>query len=331
VAGARGCGDRETACVAERTQSAGRRAAADYLRQLLLKPGVYRRSWEQYVVRARPQAINQLAVAEVLARHLAATGGHAGPVQPHQLKDTVSRALSGQLLSRPALGMFIDAFGFTADEADRLWRLWSGAATIRVLSGSRAVPMQAEQELLLALGPRRHQSVTRHDHVYVDAEGRLGTVNSLQVIEATVAGVDRIPFLYDTSALTLDLGEGCAGIASDLRQIGADLYATEILLARTLGLGETLTLKYITTFAAGDPQDRFNREYRRAVVGQLENFDLRIQFHPDKLPAELWWATWEAVDGAVVHQQLVVLDSQHAAERYLRTVQRAVVGFYWRW
>ena len=243
----------------------------------------------------------------------------------------MSRALSGQLLSRPALGMFIDAFGFTPDEADRLWRLWSGAATIRVLSGSRAVPMQAEQELLQALGPRRHQSVTRHDHVYVGADGRLGRVRSLQVIEATEAGVDRIPFLYDTSSLTLDLGEGCAGIASDLRQIGPDLYATEILLARTLGLGETLTLEYTTTFAAGDPQDRFNREYRRAVVAQLENFDLRIQFHPDKLPASLWWATWEGVDGAIVSQQLVALDSQHAAQRYLRSVQRAVVGFYWRW
>ncbi len=321
--------------MAERTQSAGRRAAADYLRQLLLKPGAYRRSWEQHVVRARPGAINQLAVAEVLARHLSAKPakpGHAGPVLPHQLKDTVSRALSGQLLSRPALGMFIDAFGFTPDEADRLWRLWSGAATIRVLSGSRAVPMQAEQDLLRALGPRRHQTVTLHDHVYVGADGRIGRVRSLRVIEATQADVDRIPFLYDTNSLTLELGQGCAGMAGELRRVGPDVYATEILLARTLGLGETLTVEYTTTFGSvGDPQDRFNREYRRAVVDQLENLDLRIQFHPDKLPSGLWWATWEGVDGDVVGRQQVALDSQHAAQRYLRTVQRAVVGFYWRW
>jgi len=285
------------------------------------------------VVRARSGAINQLAVAEVLARHLSAkAGADAGPVLPYQLKDTVSRALSGQLLSRPALGMFIDAFGFTPDEADRLWRLWSGAATIRVLSGSHAVPMQAEQELLQVLGPRRHQTVTLHDHVYLGTDGRIDRVRSLRVIEATEAGVDRIPFLYDTSSLTLDLGEGCAGIASDLRRIGPDLYAAEILLTRKLGLGETLMVEYTTTFGpAGDPQDKINREYRRAVVAQLENLDLRIQFHPDKLPSQLWWATWEGVDGAVVDQQQVPLDSQYAAQHYLRSVQRAVVGFYWRW
>jgi hypothetical protein len=319
--------------VAERTQSAGRRAASDYLRQLLLKPGTYRQSWEQHVVRARSGAINQLAVAEVLARHLSGrSGGSNGSVLSHQLKDTVSRALSGQLLSRPSLGLFIDAFGFNGDEADRLWRLWSGAATIRVLSGSRAVPMQAEQELRQALGPRRHQTLTLHDHAYVEASGHIGKVRSLQVIEATQAGVDRLPFLYDTNSLTLELGQGCAGLAGELRQVGPDVYATEILLTRTLGLGETLTMEYTTTFAgAGDPQDKSRREYRRAVVAQLENLDLRIQFDEDKLPAELWWATWEGVDGEVVAQQQVALDSQNAAQRYLRTVQRAVVGFYWRW
>jgi hypothetical protein len=319
--------------VAERTQSAGRRAAADYLRQLLLKPGIYRRSWEQHVVRARPGAINQLAVAEVLARHMSArSGASAGPVQPHQLKDTVSRALSGQLLSRPALGMFIDAFGFSPDEADRLWRLWSGAATIRVLSGSRAVPMQAEQDLLEALGPRRHHTVTLHDHVYVGADGRIGEVRSLRVIEATQSGVDRIPYLYDTSSLTLEVGQGCAGVAGELRRIGPNVFATEILLARTLALGETLTVEYTTSFGpASDPRDRFNREYRRAVVDQLENLDMRIQFDPARLPADLWWTTWEGVDGAVVGQQQVALDSQHAAQHYLRTVQRAVVGFHWHW
>ena len=45
-------------------------AASDYLQQLLLKPGGYRQSWEQYVSRERRGTINQLAVAEVIARHL---------------------------------------------------------------------------------------------------------------------------------------------------------------------------------------------------------------------------------------------------------------------
>ncbi|MFY9773018.1 MAG: hypothetical protein WAK28_00410, partial [Trebonia sp.] len=47
-----------------------RQAAAEYLRELLLRPGRPRRTWEQYAERTRHGQVNQLAVAEVLARHL---------------------------------------------------------------------------------------------------------------------------------------------------------------------------------------------------------------------------------------------------------------------
>jgi hypothetical protein len=314
-------------------QAAGRRAASDYLRQLLLKPGGYRQAWEKHVIRARHGSINQLAVAEVLARHVSGTrGGQAAGVLPRQLKDTVSRALSGRLLSRQVLGLFIDAFGFTDDEVDRLWRLWNGSATISVLSGSRAVPLEAEQDLRQVLGPRRHQSVTLHDHLTVGADGRMARSRTLQVIEAVEAGVDRIPYLYDTSSLTVEVGQGCVGLSGELRQIGPDLFATDILLARTLGLGDTITMEYSTTFRyPGDPDDPHERQYRRAVLGRLENFDMRIEFHPDRLPAQLWWATWDGVDGDVLTQEPASLDSQYAAQRFMRSLQRTCVGFYWTW
>src|SRR5579859_3709474 len=47
-----------------------RQAAAEYLHELLLRPGRTRRTWEQYAERTRLGQVNQLAVAEVLARHL---------------------------------------------------------------------------------------------------------------------------------------------------------------------------------------------------------------------------------------------------------------------
>jgi hypothetical protein len=314
-------------------QSPGRRAASDYLRQLLLKPGDYRRRWEQHVVRARHDSINQLAVAEVLARHLsAAPGGEAAGILPYQLKDTVSRALSGRLLSKPALRMFIDAFGFTDDEAHRLWRLWNGAATITVLSGSRAVPLQAEQDLREVLGPRRHQTLTMHDHGYVGADGRLARAKTLQVIEATEPGTDRIPYVYDTSSLTVEVGQGCAGLSGELRQIGDDVFCTELLLAKKLDFGETITIEYATTYRyPGDPDDVHERQYRRGVIADLENLDLRIEFHPARLPSRLWWATWDGVDGDVLSEQEAVLDSQYSAQRYLRSLKRSVVGFHWDW
>jgi hypothetical protein len=328
-------------------QSAGRRAASDYLRQLLLKPGSYRQSWERHVVRARQGTINQLAVAEVLARHAsvratgqAANGSSAGgdlangeraPISPHQLKDTVARALSGRLLSRPALELFIEAFGFTADEAERLRKLWGGSAAVRVLSGSRAVPPESEQTIQQALGPRRHQTLTMHDHIYVGPDGRIARARTIQVIEAIVAGTDRIPYLYDTSSLTVEVGQGCAGLSGDLRKLGDEVFATWILLARPLALGETTTVEYATTFRfAEDSHEQPEREYRRGVLASLENYDLRIEFHPDWLPTGIWWTTWDGVDGPMLTQERVTLDSLHAAQRYLRSVQRTVVGFHWQ-
>ena len=203
---------------------------------------------------------------------------------------------------------------------------------IRVLSGSHAVPRQSELTIHQALGPRRHQTLTMHDHVHVDADGRIERVRTMQVIEATTADTDRVPYLYDTSSLTVEVGEGCVGLSGQLRQLSEGVFATEILLARSLGLGETTTIEYATTFRfPGKLADPREREYRRGVLASLENYDLRVEFHPDRLPAAVWWVTWDGVDGPMLTEDRVVLDSLHAAQRYLRSLQRTVVGFRWQW
>jgi hypothetical protein len=198
--------------VTEPPSAAGRRAAARYLVELLLRPGRYRRLWEKYAERTRPGDINQLAVAETLAHHLwnFPRSPSDADVLPRQLKDTVARALTGRLLSRSTLSLFIDAFGFSDDEALRLWRLWQGSGAISVLSGPGAMPPDKMAEVAAALGPRKHQTVSLHDHVYVGADGRLARARTLQVVEAVADGLDRIPYLYDTSVLTLEVGQGCA-------------------------------------------------------------------------------------------------------------------------
>jgi hypothetical protein len=311
----------------------GRGVAASYLRQLLLRPGGYRRRWEQHVVRARRGDINQLAVAEVLARHLWCYPRRPGDAEvlPRQLKDSVSRALSGKLLSRPLLSLFIEAFAVSGSEAERLWRMYEGSSSVAVLHGSRAVSPQAESDLRAALGPRRHQTVALHDHAEIGADRLLVRTRTMQVIEATVAGTGQIPYLYDTSALTLDVGQGCRGISRDLYQVG-DVFATNILLTRELAAGETTTLEYWTTYQyPPEPLTPQHCEYRRGVMASVENADIRVQFHPGALPAKVWWATWDGVDGAVTAQEEASLDVQHSAHRYLRSIERTVVGFHWSW
>jgi hypothetical protein len=312
----------------------GRRSAAKYLRALLAQQGPYRRQWEQHVVRARSTEVTQLAVAEVLARYLWTHPRVAGDEDalPRQLKDTVARALSGSLLSRPTLALFIDAFAISDSDADRLWRLWEGSGRISVLSGPRAMQANTKGELRSALGPRRHQTVSLHDHVYVGSDGRIARTRTLQVIESIADGLDRIPYLYDTSALTLEVGQGCGDVSDDLRQISENVYATTIPLARELAAGETISLEYVTTYRyPGNLDDPHEREFRRAVMRRLENFDLRVEFHPDKLPARVWWAVWDGVEGPIVERELVSLGGQHEVQRYLRSVEDSVVGFRWSW
>jgi len=313
---------------------AGRRAAARYLHALLAQQGPYRRLWEQHVVRARSSEITQFAVAEVLARYLwnhpRVTGD--ADVLPRQLKDTVARALSGTLLSRPTLSLFIEAFGISGADADRLWRLWEGSGRISVLSGPRAMKADTEGDLRSALGPRRHQTVSLHDHVYVGSDGRIARTRTLQVVEAVTDGLDRIPYIYDTSALTLEVGHGCGDVSGELKQISENVYATTIPLARELSAGETISLEYVTTYRyPGNLDDPHEREFRRAVMRRLENFDMRVVFHPDMLPAQMWWAVWDGIDGPVVEREPVSLSGQHEVQRYLRSVEKSVVGFRWSW
>ena len=45
----------------------------------------------------------------------------------------------------------------------------------------------------------------------------------------------------------------------------------------------------------------------------------------------VWWAIWAGVDGPVAEQEQVTLDSQHSAHRYLRSLEKVVVGFRWSW
>ena len=178
----------ETSRRTDQVLSACRQAAADYVRELLLRQGRYRAQWEQFAERVRPGRINHLAVAEVLAQHLWNSPRESGDadVLPRQLKDTVGRALSGRLLSRATLALFIEAFGLSGQEEDRLWRLWGGSGRISVLSGPRAMAPGHAAEVVTALGPRKHQTLSLHDHHQVGRHGLPTRTRTLQVIESIV-------------------------------------------------------------------------------------------------------------------------------------------------
>jgi len=308
-----------------------RQTAAEYLCELLLRPGRLRRTWEQYAERTRQGQVNQLAVAEVLARHLWQHPRRRGDgdLLPRQLKDTAARALSGRLLSRATLELFIDAFALPDAEQDQLWRLWEGSPRVRMLSGTRAIRPDTAERVAALLGPAGHQTVSLHDHAFVRADGRIGGVRTIQVIEALRDGLDSIPYIYDTSALTLRVGHGCEAPRGPGSQVRNGPYVLRIPLARTLAEGETLSLEYATTFHYRGEITAQERQYRRAVMRRVDNIDLRVEFDPEYVPSAIWWAVWDGVDGGVIEQHRVQPDSQNSVQRYLRLVERTVAGFYW--
>jgi hypothetical protein len=308
-----------------------RQAAAEYLRELLLRPGRPRRTWERYAERTRHGQINQLAVAEVLARHLwwHPRRSGDGDLLPRQLKDTTARALSGRLLSRATLELFIDAFALPEAEQDQLWRLWEGSPRVRMLTGTRAIHPDTRDKVAALLGPPGHQTVSLHDHASVRADGRVGGVRTIQVIEALRDGLDSIPYMYNTSALTLRVGHGCEAPVGPGRQLEDGPYVLRIPLARTLSAGETLSLEYATTFQYRGEMTGDQCQYRRAVMRRVDNVDLRVEFDPEHVPPAIWWAVWDGMDGGITEQHRVQPDSQNSVHRYLRLVEKTVVGFYW--
>jgi hypothetical protein len=308
-----------------------RQAAAEYLRELLLRPGRPRRTWEQYAERTRKGQVNQLAVSEVLARHLWRHPRRSGDgdLLPRQLKDTAARALSGRLLSRTTLELFMDAFALPDAEQDQLWRLWEGSPRVRMLTGTHAMRPDTADKMAALLGPPGHQTVSLHDHAFVRADGHVGGVRTIQVIEAIRDGLASIPYIYDTSALTLRVGHGCEPPVGRGSQVKDGPYVLRIPLTKTLSAGETLSLEYATTFQYRDETTGGPRQYRRAVMRRVDNIDLRVEFDPEYVPPTIWWAVWDGMDGDVIEQHRVQPDSQNSVHRYLRLVEKTVVGFYW--
>jgi hypothetical protein len=304
----------------------GVQAAAAYIRELLLRPGRYRRKWEQYAERSRAGQVNQLAVAEVLAHHLWQHPRAKGDqdVLPRQLKDTASRALSGKLLSKATLVLFMDAFGLGPLEREQLLKLWEGSAHVRVLSGPRAI----RDDKASMLGSRRTKTLSLHDHHYLGPDGMPVKHRVIHVIEALADDVDRIPIRADTNAITIEVGQGFSGLAGPVYQPIAELFVVDSLLAKPLAAGETATLEYWMGFHYGQAPPP---EFRRVVQFFVENLDIRVEFHPDKLPAKVEWAVWDGLDGPIVEREPVALDSQFAVHRYLRLAEKTAVGFHWDW
>ncbi len=238
-----------------------------------------------------------------------------------QLKDTASRALSGKLLSKATLSLFTDAFGFDVFERERLIKLWEGSAHVRVLSGPRAI----REDQASALGPPQVKTLALH-RSSLPGPGRAAAAAPGHPRHRSPGQRCRPAYRADTNALTIEVGQGFSGLAGPVYQPTAELFVVDMLLAKPLAAGETATLEY----SASLRYQHAPPEFRRIVQSFVENLDIRVEFHPGKLPGSVIWAVWDGMDGPIIERENVALDSQFAVHRYLRLAE-AAVGFHWDW
>ena len=106
----------------------GARAAGELLSRLLSEDARYRKVWERFALRSGPQ-LSEAAVCRALASHLWDAGERpeSDHTLPRRLRDLVSRALSGRVLTRRTVMWFVEAFAMRAADRDHLLRLLNSA------------------------------------------------------------------------------------------------------------------------------------------------------------------------------------------------------------
>jgi hypothetical protein len=66
---------------------------------------------------------------------------------------------------------------------------------------------------------------------------------------------------------------------------------------------------------------------------RVERLEMRVEFSPERLPAELYWGVWAGFGpGARLRAaERVALDDEHSAHRFIDAVENSTVGFTWTW
>lgn len=276
----------------------------------LLERDEHRQLWLPYAGRRRGP-ISQAAVAQVLANYLweAGLADEHNTSLPRRLKDRVGRALRGEALSAETLGWLTHAFDFDEDDAEGLWALLGEA-----------------QEEATGMSRSAHRTVSLHEYHYLGPDGLPERHQTIQLIKSLIPELTSYLYVFDTDELEVEVERG--GTASRVRPRDDGFYEVEIQFHRPLSKGKVTTLHYTSIFHYhAAPEPVFRRQARRPV----ENMELSVAFHPNRLPRRLWWATWEDLDKDPITKTPTTLDTEGIASEYVTDISHRAVGFAWKW
>ncbi len=258
----------------------------------------------------------------VLATHLWDTGQvpETDQVLPRRLKDLVSRALSGRVLSARTLLLFADAFEMTPEHSAELHALRAG----RPHAGTEgASTHSARDQPRSGIAGQDFHTVALHELHTVGPAGLPVEHRTMHLIRA-IEDVDRYRYMFDTDAVTVEVLRG--GRAGPVYQVDG-MFAVDIEFDRPLSPGETGSFEYVTRFDYRSPPEPV---FRRGARVRVENVELHVQFHPHKLPDQVWWITWADPYGSEPSlEELVQLEPEGSVHRFLPVIERGAAGFRW--
>lgn len=173
-----------------------------------------------------------------------------------------------------------------------------------------------------------HRTVSLHEWHLVGPDGLPVRHRTVHVVRALRAGLSTYTYRFDSREAWVRAIRGCR--ASDPRPDTDGLMAVDLELPRPLAAGETASLEYETLF---DWRSVPPPQLRRGMRQRVERLDMRVEFSPDRLPARVEWAVWDGFgpDATVRAAEVVTLDDEHAAHRFVDSAEGVTVGFTWAW
>jgi hypothetical protein len=291
-----------------------------YLRMLLVRPGEYRTAWQKQAIDTAPDEIDYVAVGRVLGE---THPDRPGPAES-ALAETARQALEADRLDAGTLELFIDAFAFRRRQAERLRELMRGSPAVRVITGELRTPAELGGDA----GPVPYETLSLHESHVLGPDGLPAEHQTIQVIRSTVDGLGSVPYRFDTDELVVEVVRG-GRLGDRVYRLTETLYAVDILLPEPLAVGDTVLMQLRTTFFYREPPPT---EFRRGVLGTTKDLTIWVTFNPQRVPARVWLARWDALDHAkILAREQVSLDDEFSVHCRFDTVERTIVGFYWEW
>lgn len=190
-----------------------------------------------------------------------------------------------------------------------------------VIIGDLRPPVQG------ALSAARFRTAQLSEFHEIGADGLPARHRTVQTIRALIDGISTHQYIFDLAEARVEEIHG--GTPGEPYRIKGSLWAVDLELPRTLCRDEEHAVEYVTAFRNDGP---IEPHFRRAAHRRIENASIRVTFHPEMLPQQVWWAEWvdyREPDDRVLRRTPVSLDASHGVEQRVSVLERAVAGFLW--